>query len=41
LGGHVGGSFYMEKEYYTESSEDTEGTEREPRRNEIEKGTDF
>jgi hypothetical protein len=28
LCGHVGGSFYMEKEFYTESTEDTEGTER-------------
>jgi hypothetical protein len=28
LCGHVGGSFYMEKEFYTESSEDTEGTEK-------------
>ena len=28
LSGHVGGSFYMEKEFYAESSEDTEGAEK-------------
>jgi hypothetical protein len=28
LCGHVGGSFYTEKEFYTESTEDIEGAEK-------------